>query len=828
MNTSDYSILTDLRNMKANDPRNTFQIIEQIGEGTYGRVFKALNKITDQLVAIKICQINEDEQVFYNELESLRTIEHPFIVRLLDACRVDDELWLILEYCQLGSVADTLKITKKPFTEPEIACICFNILLALDYLHKKKRMHRDIKPANLLINHVGHVKLTDFGIATAKNHTNTFIGSPLWMAPEQAAKKHYTSNVDIWAIGICIFEMAELYTPFQQLHYVRVLQAIQARPQTTFRDPSKFSAELNNFMNRCLEVDPAKRATAAELLEHPFILKYKPRFTEIRIQFYKDKKKVIEESRLKRVLQNGSKEYTNVLEDFLVTDKENSNTSSYEVINTKGRSMQSEIITVIEKSLVESSQGSLENCVGQEKSQLYLAIKSVQHPGNSMPRGSVKSLSIKIKGSNGTLNQKVNNSFINYSSKTHLSGSPKRDVICEGGSFLKISSKIQFTNYSTAAGSGIPQHCKESLGRCVRVSPFFHSLERSPSPILTHEGEDNVKRNANLHTCLKYPSEKFSEKNSRLNPIPNEALVNMNAEERRGKHKKKYKHINVSNFIVRAGRQSSPHDSPHSSLDSEISCYLACKPSPQKMLNQEATKQKQNNKKTADDRRDESLLHQDSLIQRDCRENDRLTLNLQYCGEDATYSYKPRKEFENVSKNREICNEIAQTTNQFVHKPTLGLSPLNKSSTVIASNKNFNIQSSYVSERPSPTLDNIRNSSFSDFALEKYENLFLDRPGAGRKTFILKNEIPCSCEEERFHSKTDTFGRLTFEPKISANCSDRRISLEEQRTANFNSDPTILKKLFANETEKSIGYEPAQIIDQDVSFKDIRFHDFQQ
>lgn len=116
----------------------------------------------------------------------------------------------------MGSVSDIIKITGIYFSEDEISGIVCNILKALEYCHANNLMHRDIKPANILFTNEGEAKLSDFGIASTKIKSNSFMGTPHYMSPEQLNNGSYTNAVDIWALGICIIEMAEGKPPYHQ------------------------------------------------------------------------------------------------------------------------------------------------------------------------------------------------------------------------------------------------------------------------------------------------------------------------------------------------------------------------------------------------------------------------------------------------------------------------------------------------------------------------------------------------------------------------------------------------------------------------------------
>ncbi len=130
-----------------------FELLEQLGEGSFGQVFKALHKETGNIVAVKILPVTQEIQALKKEIEILKRCKSPYIVQYFGSYMKDNDLWLILEYCNPGSVADIIKITKKTLTEAEIASICHAVLRGLEYLHDTKKIHRDIKAGNILLDH---------------------------------------------------------------------------------------------------------------------------------------------------------------------------------------------------------------------------------------------------------------------------------------------------------------------------------------------------------------------------------------------------------------------------------------------------------------------------------------------------------------------------------------------------------------------------------------------------------------------------------------------------------------------------------------------------
>ncbi|CAG9330471.1 unnamed protein product [Blepharisma stoltei] len=268
---------SDLQDIVSNyeDPEEMFFLWDKIGEGAYGSVFRGIHKLTGSRVAIKIIPIGDDIESLKTEISIMKQLSHPNIVGYIGSYIKDDELWMIIEYCVAGSVADLIKVNKSPLNEQQISSICQAVLKGLNYLHENNKIHRDIKAANILIDHRGVAKLCDFGVSAHvlnKNSKNdTIIGTPLWMSPEVISKTHYNNKTDIWSLGITAIEMAEGQPPYSHLHPIRVMQAVQRNPAQGLFEPSKWSHEFNDFVHECLRVNFQERPSSKELLNHPFI-----------------------------------------------------------------------------------------------------------------------------------------------------------------------------------------------------------------------------------------------------------------------------------------------------------------------------------------------------------------------------------------------------------------------------------------------------------------------------------------------------------------------------------------------------------------------------
>ncbi|PUZ36976.1 hypothetical protein GQ55_9G081000 [Panicum hallii var. hallii] len=262
------------------DPSTKYELLHELGKGSYGAVYKARDLRTQELVAVKIISLTEGEEGYEDirgEIEMLQQCSHPNVVRYFGSYQGEEYLWIIMEYCGGGSVADLIGITEEPLDESQIAYICREALKGLAYLHSIFKVHRDIKGGNILLTEQGEVKLGDFGVAAQLTRTmskrNTFIGTPHWMAPEVIQESRYDGKVDVWALGVSAIEMAEGMPPRSTVHPMRVIFMISSEPAPMLEDKEKWSLLFHDFIAKCLTKDPRLRPAASEMLKHKFIEK---------------------------------------------------------------------------------------------------------------------------------------------------------------------------------------------------------------------------------------------------------------------------------------------------------------------------------------------------------------------------------------------------------------------------------------------------------------------------------------------------------------------------------------------------------------------------
>ncbi|EME32826.1 Serine/threonine-protein kinase pakA [Galdieria sulphuraria] len=263
------------------DPYMFYKDLKKIGEGASGSVYKATSLDCPQhRVAMKKVKLTSQtvHEAMETEINMMRSIQHENVVRFYEAYEWEEYLWLVMELLEGGSLTDIIYFLmehKCYLEEKQIAFICQEVLKGLEGIHALRRIHRDVKSDNVLTDFNGHMKLADFGycaqISNEKLKRTTVVGTPYWMAPELIRGKPYDFKVDVWSLGILALECAEGEPPLLHETPLRAMFLITTRGPPGLKNPENWSCLFRDFLQKCLIIDPSKRASIKELLLHPFL-----------------------------------------------------------------------------------------------------------------------------------------------------------------------------------------------------------------------------------------------------------------------------------------------------------------------------------------------------------------------------------------------------------------------------------------------------------------------------------------------------------------------------------------------------------------------------
>ncbi|KAL6325373.1 hypothetical protein AAG906_023218 [Vitis piasezkii] len=261
-----------------------YKLYEEVGEGVSATVYRALCIPLNEIVAIKVLDLekcNNDLDGIRREVQTMSLIDHPNLLQAHCSFTSGHTLWVVMPYMAGGSCLHIMKSEyPEGFDEPVIATLLREVLKALVYLHNHGHIHRDVKAGNILIDSNGAVKLADFGVSACmfdagdrQRSRNTFVGTPCWMAPEVMQQLHgYDFKADIWSFGITALELAHGHAPFSKYPPMKVLlMTLQnAPPGLDYERDKKFSKSFKEMVATCLVKDPKKRPTSEKLFKHSF------------------------------------------------------------------------------------------------------------------------------------------------------------------------------------------------------------------------------------------------------------------------------------------------------------------------------------------------------------------------------------------------------------------------------------------------------------------------------------------------------------------------------------------------------------------------------
>ncbi|XP_061875805.1 LOW QUALITY PROTEIN: serine/threonine-protein kinase PAK 4-like, partial [Colius striatus] len=262
------------------DPRSYLDNFIKIGEGSTGVVCIATVRSSGKLVAVKKRGLRKQQrrELLFNEVVIMRDYQHENVVEMYNSYLVGDELWVVMEFLEGGALTDIVTHTR--MSEEQMAAVCSAVLRALSVLHAQGVIHRDIKSDSILLTHDGRVKLSDFGFCAQVNkevpRRKSLVGTPYWMAPELISRLPYGPEVDIWSLGVMVIEMVDGEPPYFNEPPLKAMKMIRDNLPPKLKNGHKAAPPLKGFLDRLLVRDPLQRATAAELLKHPFLAKAGP------------------------------------------------------------------------------------------------------------------------------------------------------------------------------------------------------------------------------------------------------------------------------------------------------------------------------------------------------------------------------------------------------------------------------------------------------------------------------------------------------------------------------------------------------------------------
>ncbi|KFR11773.1 Serine/threonine-protein kinase PAK 7, partial [Opisthocomus hoazin] len=261
------------------DPREYLDNFIKIGEGSTGIVCIATEKHTGKQVAVKKMDLRKQQrrELLFNEVVIMRDYHHENVVDMYNSYLVGDELWVVMEFLEGGALTDIVTHTR--MNEEQIATVCLSVLRALSYLHNQGVIHRDIKSDSILLTSDGRIKLSDFGFCAQVSkevpRRKSLVGTPYWMAPEVISRLPYgteaSTPVDIWSLGIMVIEMIDGEPPYFNEPPLQAMRRIRDNLPPRVKDMHKVSSVLRGFLDSMLVREPSQRATAQELLRHPFL-----------------------------------------------------------------------------------------------------------------------------------------------------------------------------------------------------------------------------------------------------------------------------------------------------------------------------------------------------------------------------------------------------------------------------------------------------------------------------------------------------------------------------------------------------------------------------
>ncbi|XP_030622212.1 serine/threonine-protein kinase ULK3 [Chanos chanos] len=254
-----------------------FILTEKLGSGTYATVYKAYRKGDNrEAVAVKVVSKKSLNKAavenLLTEIEILKTVRHPHIVQLKDFQWDNDNIYLILEWCSGGDLSRFIR-SRRILPERVARRFLQQIACALQFLHERNISHLDLKPQNILLSGNG-LKLADFGFAqymSPWDEQSVLRGSPLYMAPEMVCRKQYDARVDLWSVGVILYEALFGRAPFASRSFAELEEKIRSNKPIELPAGARVSRNCRDLLLRLLVRDPDTRITFDEFFTHPFV-----------------------------------------------------------------------------------------------------------------------------------------------------------------------------------------------------------------------------------------------------------------------------------------------------------------------------------------------------------------------------------------------------------------------------------------------------------------------------------------------------------------------------------------------------------------------------
>ena len=346
--TEQYSFLTsgDFRDKINFDKKYEFQnftkVIEdifpkQLGTGSFGRVYLVSHNETKELFALKTIEKRKiittygKLDIIYNEINIHSKLSHQNIIKLYNMHEDDETINIIMEYAPNGNLYQMIKKEKNGFSESKAFDYFIQVINAVYYLHSNNIIHRDIKPENLLLCEDNKLKLCDFGWAKELSLENrsTFCGTMEYMAPEIVGSENYDYSVDIWSLGILLYELLFGHSPFKGSNTNNIIQNIKSHELNYDDKNKKISKSCKDLIQKLLNMNPQKRLKIKDILEHPFIKKYAKKFSNSK------KVQMIDDDKIQNMLNKNLHDMNNNSCKKIIDNLNNKTLKRCNTLNTK-------------------------------------------------------------------------------------------------------------------------------------------------------------------------------------------------------------------------------------------------------------------------------------------------------------------------------------------------------------------------------------------------------------------------------------------------------------------------------------------------------------